>query len=142
MYSVTEFFDLACSDGTLFCLSYRLIQQYIVFQYEFGDVFPTSQVNVVQSLLRAILDLRPLPPLPVDMLGALAVGFNAWHEVIPAFEYQVDKNHTHTVGVMNVLNATYLAYIHVCFLWFKYLKGVPEIPQGNLCLKYIPFVSS
>lgn len=47
-------------------------------------------MNVVQSLLRAILDLRPLPLLPVDMLGALAVGFNAWHEVIPAFEYQVD----------------------------------------------------
>lgn len=47
------------------------------------------QVNVVQSLLRAILALRPLPPLPVDLLGALAVGFNAWHTVIPAFEHQV-----------------------------------------------------
>lgn len=47
------------------------------------------QVNVVQSLLRAILALRPLPPLPVDLLGALAVGFNAWHTVLPVFEYQV-----------------------------------------------------
>ena len=47
------------------------------------------QVNVIQSLLRAILALRPLPPLPVDLLGALAVGFNAWHTVIPALEHQV-----------------------------------------------------
>lgn len=47
------------------------------------------QVNVIQSLLGAILALRPLPPLPVDLLGALAVGFNAWHTVIPAMEHQV-----------------------------------------------------
>ena len=52
-------------------------------------VLGAFQVNVVQSLLRAILALRPLPPLPVDLLGALAVGFNAWHTVIPAFEHQV-----------------------------------------------------
>lgn len=51
------------------------------------------QVNVIQSLLRAILALRPLPPLPVDLLGALAVGFNAWHTVIPALEHQVRLVH-------------------------------------------------
>ncbi|CAM9449609.1 unnamed protein product, partial [Laminaria digitata] len=49
----------------------------------------SHSVNVIQSLLRGILALRPLPPLPVDLLGALAVGFNAWHTVIPAFEHQV-----------------------------------------------------
>ncbi|CAN0442578.1 unnamed protein product, partial [Hapterophycus canaliculatus] len=46
----------------------------------------SHSVNVIQSLLRAILALRPLPSLPVDLLGALAVGFNAWHTVIPALE--------------------------------------------------------
>lgn len=57
------------------------------------------QANVVQSLLRAILALRPLPPLPMDLLGALAVGFNAWHTVIPAFEHQVTTILQPLVGV-------------------------------------------
>lgn len=65
----------------------------MTFRFE-NDSLPRSpscrrQMNVVQSLLRAVLALRPLPTLPVDLLGALAVTFNAWHTVIPLFEHQV-----------------------------------------------------
>lgn len=72
------------------------------------------QVNVIQSLLRAILALRPLPPLPVDLLGALAVGFNAWHTVIPALEHQVCPSCSEsTIKVRAIVQDFFIFYYNV-----------------------------
>lgn len=47
------------------------------------------QINTVQGLLHGFLSLRPMPNLPPDLLGALAVNYNAWTTVLPLIEHQV-----------------------------------------------------
>jgi len=47
------------------------------------------QINTVQGLLQGFLSLRPVPNLPPDLLGALAVNYNAWTTVLPLIEHQV-----------------------------------------------------
>jgi len=45
-------------------------------------------LNVIQSLLRALSKLRPMPMLDTDLLISLASDFNTWHEVISMLEHQ------------------------------------------------------
>ena len=47
------------------------------------------QLNSVQGLLQGFLSLRPVPNLPPDLLGALAINYNAWTTVLPLIESQV-----------------------------------------------------
>lgn len=47
------------------------------------------QINTVQGLLHGFLSLTPMPNLPPDLLGALAVNYNAWTTVLPLIEHQV-----------------------------------------------------
>ena len=48
---------------------------------------PSHGTNVLQSTLQAILSLRPLPELDVNLLVYLATNYNAWHEVIQMLEH-------------------------------------------------------
>jgi len=45
-------------------------------------------LNMIQSWLKTIIQLRPLPLLDPDLLVSLAINYNAWHEVIGILECQ------------------------------------------------------
>jgi len=46
-------------------------------------------LNVIQSLLSCMLQLRPIPLIPVDLLAILALNYNCWYLVVPLVEHLV-----------------------------------------------------
>lgn len=61
--------------------------QHLKHSYKFGN---SKSINVIQSLIRAISMLEPMPMLNIDLLLSLATSYNVWHEVLDILTIQFE----------------------------------------------------
>jgi len=51
---------------------------------------PAQRLNIVTGLLRGVLKLNPMPALNANLMGSLGSNYNAWYDVLPLMEGQIE----------------------------------------------------
>lgn len=69
------------------------------YHSQFTNTYNSPKVNAMQSMLRLLVKLRPIPVMDTFLLQSLSSDYNAIHEVLTYFECEYDALRKNEVGV-------------------------------------------
>lgn len=69
------------------------------YHSQFTNAYNAPKVNAVQSMLRMLVKLRPIPVLDTFLLQSLSCDYNAIHEVLTYFECEYDALRRNPIDV-------------------------------------------
>jgi len=69
------------------------------YHSQFTNAYNSPKVNAIQSMLRLLVKLRPIPVLDTFLLQSLSSDYNAIHEVLTYFECEYDALRKNQVDV-------------------------------------------